>query len=90
MQSTIVSVPLSELAPPTPFPHASVCSSPFTWILEKRTHSLVVEGVGEPVQTTGKRTLVYSEVKCILKESEKKRKFLNSSLGSASAYTLQS
>jgi hypothetical protein len=53
IQSIIVPVPSSELAPP-PLSHMRLCVPPLpTWILGG-THSLVVE----PIQTTGQGTLI--------------------------------
>ncbi len=53
----IVSVLSFELAPPPPLPHARVCPP-----LEQKgggQHSLVGEGKGEPIRTTGEKAWHY-------------------------------
>jgi hypothetical protein len=64
IQSTIVSVPSSELAPSIPFPQASVCPLPPPPLDPGGVGTLDVgkRGLGGPIQTTGQWTMAL----CIL------------------------
>jgi hypothetical protein len=54
IQSARLSIQSSELGPPSPYPQESVLPPTPGGDLWGETHSLAVERVGDPIQTTGK------------------------------------